>query len=84
MSSTRSSGAADESETGLWTTETLPLSLRRELLERELNQLGFRKAGQGGSARAGASGQQQQQPSQPHGGSDAHPRADAPGDDHGD
>ena len=62
MSSTRSGGAPDESETGLWTTETLPLSLRRELLERELNKLGFRKAGQGGSAReSGAISQQQQQ-----------------------
>ena len=80
MSSTRSGGAPDESETGLWTTETLPLSLRRELLERELNKLGFRKAGQGGSARAGDSAQQQQ----PHGGSDGHPRADTPGDDHAD
>ena len=81
MSSTRSGGAPDESDTGLWTTETLPLALRKELLERELNKLGFRKAGQGASARAGASAQQQ--PSQ-QGGSDAHPRADTPGDDHGD
>jgi hypothetical protein len=84
MSSTRSGGAPDESDTGLWTTETLPLSVRKELLERELNKLGFRKAGQGGSARAGANAQQQQQQPQPNGGSDTHPRADTPGDDHGD
>ena len=84
MSSTRSGGAPEEErDTGHWTTETLPLSVRKELLERELSQLGFRKAGQGGSARAGASAQQQQQP-QRTGGDDEHPRADPRGDDHGD
>jgi hypothetical protein len=84
MSSTRSGGAPEEEcDRGFWTTETLPLAVRKELLERELNQLGFRKAGQGGSARAGANAQQQQQP-QRTGGDDEHPRADPRGDDHGD
>ena len=84
MSSTRSGGAPEEErDTGHWTTETLPLSVRKELLERELNQLGFRRAGQGGFARAGASAQQQQQP-QRLGGEDEHPRAEPRGDHHGD
>jgi hypothetical protein len=69
MSSTRARGAPDqcdgapvERDTGHWTTETLPLAVRKQLLERELSQLGFRKAGQGGSAReSGAISQQQQQ-----------------------
>lgn len=53
---------------GTWTSETLPMSLRRELLERELAKLGFRKAGQGGSM--------QQQPQAASG----HPRAGSPDD----
>ena len=73
MSSTRSGGAPDESETGLWTTETLPLSLRRELLERELNKLGFRKAAQscGSPSHDGGSAQQQGDTAS------SHPQADA-------
>lgn len=35
---------------GSWATETLPLSVRKELLERELKRLGFRRA----QARRGA------------------------------
>jgi hypothetical protein len=62
---------------GTWTSETLPMSLRRELLERELAKLGFRKAGQGGSV------QQQQQPQ-----AASHPRAgndeNGPSDRHAD
>jgi hypothetical protein len=56
------------------------MSLRRELLERELAKLGFRKAGQGGSV------QQQQQPQAAAGSS--HPRAgndeNGPSDRHAD
>ncbi len=40
----------------------MPLSVRKEMLERELNKLGFHKAGQGGSSHPGAAAQQQQQP----------------------
>jgi hypothetical protein len=53
MTASSSDRATDD---GTWTSETLPMSLRRELLERELTKLGFRKAGQGGNV------QQQQQP----------------------
>jgi len=63
-------------DTGSWTSETLPLHVRKELLERELKKLGFRKAG----SHEGGSAQQQQQPQS---GSSSHPQAD--GDDaHGD
>ena len=67
--------APDEREGASWATETLPMSVRRELLERELNKLGFRKAGQGAGAHPGGSVQQQQQPQ-----GDDHPQgADEPG-----
>ncbi len=62
-----------------WTSETLPMSVRRELLERELSKLGFRKADAGGSARAGGSVQQQQQP---QGSSSGHPQADSDAGEH--
>ena len=32
----------DDGDSGSWTSETLPLSVRKELLERELKKLGFR------------------------------------------
>ena len=48
------------------------MSVRRELLERELRKLGFRKAGtQGAGAHDGAVAQQQQQPQ-----GSTHPKAD--------
>jgi hypothetical protein len=54
------------------------MSVRKELLERELNKLGFRKAGQNGISRDGGVAQQQQQ-QQPQG--DDHPQAgDTPAD----
>ena len=72
MSAERSGGGPDEGASGSWATETLPMSVRRELLERELNKLGFRKAGQpAGGVHAGGTVQQQQQP---QGG--GHPQAD--------
>lgn len=56
------------------------MSLRRELLERELAKLGFRKAGQGGNV------QQQQQPQAMA--ASGHPRAgndeNGPSDQHAD
>ena len=57
-----------DEDSGSWTTETLPMSLRKELLERELKKLGFRKAGHQGPV-----GQQQQQP---QGGASSHPTAE--------
>ena len=57
MSSTRSEDGPDSRESGTWATETLPLAVRRELLERELKKLGFREPatqGQGGAPQGGA------------------------------
>ncbi|MDB5953634.1 MAG: hypothetical protein JWP60_242 [Ramlibacter sp.] len=48
------------------------MSVRKEMLERELSKLGFHKAGQASPSHEGGSAQQQQQP---QGGS--HPQADA-------
>lgn len=59
-----------------WATETLPLAVRRELLERELAKLGFRrKQAHGASAahEASAGSQHQQHPPS------SHPQADAQG-----
>jgi hypothetical protein len=77
-----STGSPDERDTGHWTTETLPLSVRKQLLERELSQLGFRKAGQGGSARESGGSSLQQQQAQEAG--DGRPKAAAEGDGQGD
>lgn len=66
MSDTR---AGDDDSTGTWTSETLPMHVRRELLERELRKLGFRKAGE--HAASSSSPQQQQQ--QQQGGASSHP-----------
>jgi hypothetical protein len=75
MNATRSGTPPDDGDTRSWTSETLPLSLRRELLERELNKLGFRKGAQG-SSRDGPVAQQQQQAQ----GESSHPRADGDGE----
>lgn len=69
MNDTRSGGGPDDSTAGSWTSETLPLHVRKELLERELRKLGFRKAGP--SSHDSAVGQQQQQPQ----GGSSHPTA---------
>lgn len=66
----------DDGDSGTWTNETLALSVRKELLERELKKLGFRKSG----SHEGGSAQQQQQPQ----GSSSHPSAGADNADHGD
>ena len=55
MNETRPGSGPDDGESGSWTSETLPLHVRRLLLERELKKLGFRKEG-------AAVAQQQQQP----------------------
>jgi hypothetical protein len=75
MGSTRS-GGPDQRDTGTWTTETLPLSVRKELLERQLDELGFRrKAAHGGATREVAEKQQQQ--------GESHPKAGGEGSSHG-
>ena len=76
MSGTRSGGGPDDRD-GSWANETLPLSVRRELLERELKKLGFRKAGAEASSHPSGSTQQQQQPQ-----SSSHPQADSHSTDH--
>lgn len=77
MNDIRSGSAPDDGDTGTWTSETLPLHVRKELLERELRKLGFRKAG----GHEGASAQQQQQP---QGGPGEHPSAGGSGSSHAD
>jgi len=62
MTGTRSGHGPADRDAGSWATETLPLSVRKELLERELKKLGFRKAGQAGTPHEGGTAQQQQQP----------------------
>ena len=71
MSATRSGSGPDGADAGSWATETLPMSVRKELLERELSKLGFRKA----AAQAGASAHEGSTPQQADAGS--HPQADA-------
>jgi hypothetical protein len=70
MSAKSSGEGPDDVPAGSWANETLPMSVRKELLERELRKLGFRR-------RAGPAGAQQQQ--QPRGEGSAHPQADAQG-----
>ena len=79
MNETRLGSGPDEREPGSWTSETLPLHVRRQLLERELKNMGFRKAGHEAPL-----AQQQQQP---QGGPSSHPTAghgDAAAGEHGD
>jgi hypothetical protein len=72
MSATRSASGPDERDDGTWTNESLPMQLRKELLERELSKLGFRKAAAQGGAHVHDGGAQQ------HGGAGAsHPQADS-------
>jgi hypothetical protein len=76
--STTKSGDGHEQGAGSWATEGLPMSVRKELLERELSKLGFRKAGaSAGSHESGPSSQQGENTSQ-------HPQADATDSGHAD
>lgn len=70
MSAKSSGEGPDAIPSDSWANETLPMSVRKELLERELRKLGFRR-------RAGPGGAQQQQQQQPRGEGSSHPRADA-------
>lgn len=69
MSGTRSSMGSDDAPS--WAAESLPMSVRKELLERELSKLGFRKPESHGGTM-----QHQQQ-------SSSHPNADADSGEHG-
>ena len=76
MSATSSGSGPDDTDAGTWATESLPMSVRKELLERELNKLGFRKpVAQGGSGSHDGGGGSQQQGD----GGSSHPRADDSG-----
>jgi hypothetical protein len=70
MNAIASGSGPDDGDAGSWTSETLPLHVRKALLERELKKLGFRKASH--AAPDSPTGQQQQQP---QGGSSSHPTA---------
>jgi hypothetical protein len=73
MSATGSRSGPDDNDAGSWATETLPMSVRKELLERELNKLGFRKAAaQAGTSAHDGGGAQQQADA-----GSSHPHADA-------
>jgi hypothetical protein len=74
MSGTKSGGEPDDGLSASWTSESLPMSVRRQLLERELNKLGFRKT-EAGRAVAAEDGQQE--------GQSSHPQADG-SNQHGD
>jgi hypothetical protein len=80
MSATRSAGGPEQADAGSWATESLPMSVRKELLERELSKLGFRKAAaQGGSTSHDTEAFQQQADA-----GSSHPEADnEPSIDHG-
>ncbi len=71
MNAKRSGSGPDERDTGTWASESLPMSVRRELLERELRKLGFRKAETARSTPGHEAGLGQ--PDAPS----SHPRADA-------
>lgn len=74
--SARSNSDRPDGGDSSWASESLPMAVRKELLERELKKLGFRKAdGQGPAA-------QQQQQAQHE--SSSHPQADGGGESHGD
>ena len=83
MSATRFDEGSDGSEPS-WGNETLPLTVRKELLARELRKLGFGGAGAGAGTPGGGSPQQQQQ-QQPkaQGGGHDHPQGEADASPHG-
>ena len=70
MSSSKGSMGSDD-DSPSWAAESLPMSVRKELLERELHKMGFRRPESQGTT------QQQQQPQ-----SSSHPNADADSGEH--
>jgi hypothetical protein len=76
MNEDSSPSGSDDRDAASWAEETLPLAVRRQLLERQLQELGFRKAGGHGTGHHdGEAGQRPQ---------GDHPQADTAGDGHGD
>ena len=76
---TRSGSSEPDDEGPTWATESLPMSVRKELLERELSRMGFRKA----ESRGGSMQQQQQQQQPQHSPATSRPQADASSGQHG-
>lgn len=72
MNADSSSSGSDDRDAASWAEETLPLAVRRQLLERQLQELGFRKAGGHGTARHDGAAAQR-----PPG---THPQADSDSD----
>ncbi|HET8745003.1 MAG TPA: hypothetical protein VFM98_05335 [Ramlibacter sp.] len=80
MGADRPGNGPQDTVSGTWATETLPLAVRKELLERELARLGLRKPEAGDSAPAGKgdAGKQQGDAGKPQGGSNPdRPQADS-------
>jgi hypothetical protein len=72
MSSTNgSSGRNDDGPS--WAAESLPMSVRKELLERELRKLGFRKQESHGTAQQQQQPQREESASHPNAGSGSEP-----------
>ncbi len=67
-------GAGGKAPAASWANETLPLTLRRELLARELEKLGFARAG-AQEAGSGIAAQRQQQEARVPEGPQAEPPA---------
>lgn len=77
MNAPRGEGGPEDRAQESWATESLPMAVRKELLERELDRMGLRKGqGQHGGAGNASAGPQ-------HG---SHPQAETPPGDagHGD
>lgn len=77
MSAMRSGGGPDDADAGSWATESLPMSVRKELLERELSRLGFGRA----AAQAGTSTREHDASQQQADSGSSHPQADGEGGD---
>lgn len=76
MNADSSSSGSDDRDAASWAEETLPLAVRRQLLERQLQELGFGKTAGHGTARHDGEAAQRPQGD--------HPQADTAGDSHGD
>lgn len=72
MDATQGQGATEARANESWATESLPMAVRKELLQRELDRMGLRKsrAQQGASSHDAATG--------PQHASGTHPQAEAP------
>jgi hypothetical protein len=73
MTTNRSGNGPDTNTDDSWASETLPMAVRRELLERDLSKLGARRNdSQGARGHDSVSGQHQGQSSHPQADGEAH------------